>query len=149
MLFSLAFPALRQENISFIPSKLPLSTIIEVDNSPKVMSTSDPRTPKLVIDQAIRENRFPEKLSYVFASTFVVMGVVSFVWLMCKWEPVLTVITTISSACSWPAMNSARDIRRQNIAIRLMEIPLSRAENASSAASILEEFFSSAFSRNT
>jgi hypothetical protein len=41
---------------------------------------AEARTPKLVIDQAIRENRRPEILCYVFATLFVLSGVFTLVW---------------------------------------------------------------------
>jgi len=38
-------------------------------------------------------------------------------------------------------MSNAREIRKQNIAIRLFEVPLSLASNEESAAKALETFF--------
>jgi len=38
-------------------------------------------------------------------------------------------------------MNAARQIRRENLAIRLLEAPLSRAETAQAAADMLQKAF--------
>jgi hypothetical protein len=39
----------------------------------------------------------------------------------------------------WPSMSSARRIRKENIAIRLLEAPLSRADTAKEAAQMLHK----------
>ena len=41
---------------------------------------AEPRTPKLVIDQAIRDNRVAERLCYLFAIAFVAAGLFTLVW---------------------------------------------------------------------
>jgi hypothetical protein len=51
----------------------------------------------------------------------------------------------IASVLFWPAMSQARQIRRENIAIRLLEGPLSMAETSKEAADALREFFVNTF----
>ena len=51
----------------------------------------------------------------------------------------------IASALFFPAMRQARQIRRENIAIRLLERPLSMAETSHEAADALKEFFLDTF----
>ena len=100
----------------------------------------------MVIDQAIRENRYAEWLCYGFALAFATVGVAGFFICLSRGEPVLTVASGIASILFWPAMNGAREIRKQNIAIRLLEVPLSLASNEQSAAAALESFFLTALS---
>ena len=91
----------------------------------------EPRTAKLVIDQAIKENRTGESLCYGLAITFVCTGVAvigrSFFVEQAIWT---TLIGAVVSGLFWPAISSARQIRRENLAIRLLEFPLSKAETA-------------------
>ena len=95
------------------------------------------RTAKSVIDQAIKDNRKSEWLLYGFAILFVLVGVFILVWGILKTEPISAVVGLISSGLFWPAMSSARRTRKENIAIRLLEAPLSRADTAKEAAEML------------
>ena len=49
----------------------------------------------------------------------------------------------------YPAMRKARRIREQNIAIRLLEIPLTNSRTAEEAARILQEFFAATIPSKT
>ena len=51
----------------------------------------------------------------------------------------------IASALFLPATLQARQIRRENIAIRLLERPLSMAETSHEASDALKEFFVDTF----
>ena len=46
---------------------------------------------------------------------------------------------TVATALFWPAMREARQIRWENILIRLLEEPLSRADSAKAAADLIQE----------
>ena len=83
---------------------------------------SPPRTAEQVIDQAISENKFSAYLLYGFA-----------------------LAGGVASGLFWPAMNQARQIRRENIAIRLLERPLSMADTSNEAANALKDFFVTTF----
>ena len=48
-------------------------------------------------------------------------------------------------ALFWPAMSAARQMRRENLAIRLLEAPLSQAETAQAAADMLQKMFIEVF----
>ncbi len=86
------------------------------------------RTAKDVIDEAIRENRFGEALLYFFAILFVLVGVTILVYGALQNQPVTAIVGFASTSLFWPAMTSARRTRRENIAIRLLEAPLGRAD---------------------
>ena len=73
-----------------------------------------PRTPKLVIDQAIRENRQPEYLCYGFATLFVLAGVFALCGAMASSQWPVSSFTLVLAA--------APSIREDNMAIRLLEI---------------------------
>jgi hypothetical protein len=97
-----------------------------------------------VINQAIGENRFGEYLLYTFAAVFVGAGVAVLIAGLLQKEGLLALAGGIAGSLFWPAMESARKIRKENIAIRLIEYPLGRAESAREAAIALREFFSKA-----
>jgi len=54
-------------------------------------------------------------------------------------------IGTLASGLFWPAMNSARRTRKESVAIRLLEAPLSRADTAKEAAEMLQHLFHEIF----
>lgn len=101
----------------------------------------DVRTPRQLIDQAIRENRFGERLLYGMASTFIVVGLFVLVWAAIHGEGAVAVAGSIATALFWPAMKSARRTRKESVAIRLLEAPLSLAQTAVEANNMLQLFF--------
>jgi hypothetical protein len=111
------------------------------------MAKERARTAKEIIDQAISENRINEFLLYGFAVVFVLSGMTA---LICGiiWEAgVVALAGGIGSGLFFPAMYLAHRIRRENIAIRLLEAPLSKAETSEEAANALREFFMAALVR--
>jgi len=104
-----------------------------------------PRSAQDVIDQAIAENRFGEHLLYAFAMIFVTVGLTVLVWAALKREPVIGVAGALSSGLFWPAMSAARRTRKETIAIRLLEAPLSRADTAKEASEMLHQLFKQIF----
>lgn len=97
------------------------------------------RTAKAVIDQAITDNRVSEWLLYSFAVLFVLVGLFALIWGVFKGEAISTIAGFASTTLFWPAMTSARRTRKENIAIRLLEAPLSRADTAKEAADMLHK----------
>jgi hypothetical protein len=108
-------------------------------------SRNRPRPAKEVINQAIDENKFGEYLLYSFASVFVLCGMLSLVVGLIRNEGLIALAGGIASALFFPAMWQARAIRRENIAIRLLELPLSMAETSREASLALKEFFLDTF----
>jgi hypothetical protein len=107
---------------------------------------AEPRTAKQVIDQAIRENRLGERLCYGFATVFVAIGIAVVGRALFAEQSVWTTLVGAAvSALFWPAMNAARQIRRENLAIRLLEFPLDKAETAQAAADMLQKAFLDVF----
>src|SRR5947207_479449 len=99
------------------------------------------RTPREVIDKAIAENQIGEYLLYFLAAMFGIVGSTVIVWALFTRQPVIAIAGSIASALCWPAINSARQTRKESIAIRLLEAPLSRTDTAREAAEMLQRFF--------
>jgi hypothetical protein len=104
-----------------------------------------PRTARELIDQALSENRINEYLLYAFAILFVISGTTALIWGMIVGEGAVALAGVIADTLFFPATWQARQIRRENIAIRLVERPLSLAENSKEAADALREFFVETF----
>ncbi len=103
------------------------------------------RPARELIDQAIGENRFNERLLYAFAILFVVIGAFAICWSIVVNVGLATIAGSVSSILFWPAMQMARRIREQNIALRMLEVPLDRSQTAEEASRLLRDFFARAF----
>lgn len=95
------------------------------------------RSAKDVIDDAIRDNRKSEWFLYSCAIAFIVVGVFVLIWGTIKGATITSIAGVISSSLCLPAFNSARQIRKENLVIRLLEAPLSHAPTATEAAEML------------
>jgi hypothetical protein len=100
-----------------------------------------PRTPRQVIDDAVSENRFGERLLYFMTLTFAVIGLFLLSWAAINRLPIVAAVGCVSSYLFWPAMKSARQTRKESVAIRLLEAPLGRADTAKEAADMLRQVF--------
>ncbi len=103
------------------------------------------RSPKQVIDQAILDNKSGERLLYLYSVSIALVGLAVLGWGIYKESNVLPIVGACMSGLLIPAVRLARSIRRENIAIRLLEAPLSLAETATEAASTLNQFFLDTF----
>ena len=102
----------------------------------------DARTAKDVIDDAIRENLVAAWLMYLFAVSFVFVGLGVLVIGVFANSVLSSVLGAVASSLFWPSMTAARRTRKENIAIRLLEAPLSRADTAKEAAEMLHKLVS-------
>jgi hypothetical protein len=107
-----------------------------------------PRTANQVIDQAIEDNKFTEHLLNGFAVVFVASGIVTLIAGAIRGESLVAIAGAVATSLFYPAMRQARQIRRENIAIRLLEAPLSKAETSHEASVAVKEFFSDTFKAN-
>ncbi len=94
-----------------------------------------------LIDRAIRENRISEYLGYTFSVVFVVCGVAAMAIGIHKGDSVIACAGGIAGVLFWPPFNATMKIRRENIAIRLLEAPLAKASSAEQALDLLNNFF--------
>jgi hypothetical protein len=114
----------------------------EQPNSADFISTiAKKRTTEQIIKESIEHNRPVERLLYAFSVGIFLVGAASLVGGLYQGELILTIIGPIASALFIPAMKWANKIRQQNFSIRLLEIPLSKAETSEEAAKALREFF--------
>jgi hypothetical protein len=60
-------------------------------------------------------------------------------------QTLATVGGAIETALFWPALSSVRKTRKENIAIRLLEAPLSMANSSKEAADMLRDAFKDVF----
>ena len=103
------------------------------------------RSPKDVIDQAIREGRTGLLLAYLSIVVSLTFGVGGLVQASVSQQPLVAVIGGVLSICIWPSMSYALQVRRETIALRLLEIPLSQTRTAEEAAKLLQDFFRAAY----
>ncbi len=103
------------------------------------------RTVRQVIDLVIRENRPSEWLCYTLVVVFVGVGVAVIFWGAKTGEGLVALAGSIAAGLFWPALSNLRAIRREKIAVRLLESVLNRAETSEKAAQALEEAFRSIF----
>lgn len=102
-----------------------------------------PRTATEVVDAAIRENRFGEFVLYGIAIACVVSGLALLAVATIRRDPITGVLGAVCTSLFWPAAKLARQIRKETLAVRLIEAPLLRAETANEAAQMLQHFFES------
>ena len=99
------------------------------------------RTATEIINQAIRENRVAEVLLYLFAAIVMVCGTIVLLYGAFSRQGLTALAGAISNTLFLPAINYAGRIRKENIAIRLLEAPLSTAQTAVDAAKAIRENF--------
>jgi hypothetical protein len=99
----------------------------------------DPRPAREVIDQAISDNKLSEYLLYALALLFAGVGLAVLCFSVYQGSIVLSLVSLVASSLFWPAMSSARRTRKECIAIRLLEAPLSRADTAKEAADTIRQ----------
>ena len=99
--------------------------------------------PSEVIDAAIRENRAGEYILYGLSVLFALVGVGTLIYGIVKGTAIMSLAGAIASGLFWPAMREARKTRKESLAVRLLEAPLSRADTVKEAADMLREVFDS------
>ena len=106
----------------------------------------EPRTAKEIIDQAIRKNLAAQYILYFFAFLLMFTSLSLLVWAVVFSGEALSIIigAVVGSFCV-PAVKSANRIRDENIAIRLLEQPLTSANSADEAARVLKNIYSQSF----
>lgn len=106
------------------------------------------RTVRDVIDQAIQENRFGERLLYVFACGMFGVGIALIIHGMIVGSTTQTVVGAIGTSTFIPAVHVAQKLRQQNMSVRLLEAALMRADTAKDAAQAIRAAFTELFTKN-
>jgi hypothetical protein len=111
------------------------------------MNPHDPRPVDEVINQIITENRPSEWLCYGLIVVFVAVGVTVILWGCVVNSAPLAAVGGIPAALFWPALSAARAIRKENMLLRSLEIPLGLATTAAEAADELRKAFADIIKR--
>ena len=96
-----------------------------------------------IIDRAIEENRWRERVLLGFAILFVGLGTFVLLWGLVH-DSALAYAGIVESLLFVPAVLLIRTVSRENMALRMLEIPLRKAKTAEEAASVLMRYFASA-----
>lgn len=97
----------------------------------EVKSTAD------VINQAIAENKAAERLFASLILLFILAGATILVWAIKLNLPILAFAGVFVMAYSYVPLDAIRKTRKESLAIRLLESPLNKADNASEAAAAI------------
>jgi hypothetical protein len=103
------------------------------------------RTVRDIIDQAIAENRIPEYILYTFACLFVLTGEALIAVAIYNKVGMDAVLGVALNGLAWPAYRATRAIRAENLMLRMLEVPLMKAQTADEAAKMLADTFESRF----
>jgi hypothetical protein len=107
-----------------------------------------PRTAEEVITQAIKENRKLEYLLCAFAVVFVIAGLTLVGVFIASGGAIAGLGGLGLNGLAWPAYRQTSKLRQENLMLRLLEVPLSRAKTSDEAAKMLTEQFASLFRTN-
>lgn len=97
------------------------------------------RTAQEIIDQAISENKHDKMFLYGLTGLFALSGLACLVYGVANGSALNTIAGVVTGSFYIPALNAARQIHKEYIAIRLLESPLSQANTADDAARALQE----------
>lgn len=84
-------------------------------------------------------------LAYLAIVVSLIGGIAGLIQASLGQQPLVAVLSGVLSVCIWPSLRFALLVRRQNIALRLLEIPLNQARTAEEMAKLLREFFKAAY----
>ena len=100
------------------------------------------RTAKEIIDEALRDNRAWEWLCYVLVILVVAVGLTVLVIGAVRGDGIIALAGGGVTGLFFFALRFARQIREENIKIRLCEVALAKAKTPSEASQILRDTFS-------
>ena len=95
-----------------------------------------------VIDSAISENRSAERILLGIAGLFLGLGTTVLIVGLIR-DSVVAYAGVVESVLFVPAVSLVLRIRKENIALRILEIPLRKARTAQEAERVLIDFFRS------
>jgi heme A synthase len=99
------------------------------------------RSAEQVIDAAITDNRWWERLCYFIVLVCVLIGATAVVAGVIRNNEALSLSGTGFAALFWPALSYANRVRREKVRIRLYELALAKAKTADDLARTLELVF--------
>ena len=90
----------------------------------------------------------PEYLLYGLAITFVITGEVLIGFAVAKGLGLNAIAGVALNGLAWPAYHQTKQLRRENMMLRTLEIPLAKVQTAQEAAKMLTEAFAQHFKPN-
>jgi hypothetical protein len=99
------------------------------------------RTPRLVINEAIRETAGFNALCYWGLVIFGLTGVIAILAAVLRGDAWIGGVGTIPAVLCWPTMRYAILIRKQNINLRLLELTLNNVKSAEQALAAINKAF--------
>jgi hypothetical protein len=106
---------------------------------------SKPRTPRSVINEAIRETEPYDKLCWWGLVLFGLTGTLTILAGVLQGNAGIGAVGAVSAALCWPAMNAAISIRRGNVSLRLLELALNNVATADQALTAINRAFGTHF----
>ncbi len=104
-------------------------------------ATPAPRTPRSVINEAIRETAGFNALCYWGLVVFGLTGVITILTAVYRGDPWTATVGAVPAALCWPAMRYAILIRQQNVALRMLELALTNVKSAEQALNAINQAF--------
>jgi hypothetical protein len=111
-----------------------------------VFRTAQPRTPRSVINEAIRETAGWDTLCWWGVVFFGLIRGATILGGLLTANVWVSVVGIVPSALCWPAVSYAISIRRANVALRLMELALNNTSSADEALLAINRAFGFHFS---
>lgn len=105
------------------------------------------RTPRAVINEAIRENAGWDIICRWGVVVFGLTGVVTILGGLWQGSGWLSIVGAIPAALCWPAVHYARSIRRENVSLRLLELALNNVQSADEALLAINKAFAFHFAK--
>jgi hypothetical protein len=94
-----------------------------------------------IIDNAVAENRNNEYILYAFMIVSFCIGLIVIGWALIGGHPIATLGGAIESLLTVPAITNIRAIRRENMRLRLLEVPLASTNSPDEACAIILKIF--------
>jgi hypothetical protein len=100
-----------------------------------------PRTPRAVINEAIRETAGWDRICWWMVVVFGLTGVMTIAAAVWQGSVAMGVVGAIAAALCWPALHYAIAIRKGNVALRLLELALNNVQTAEQALQVINQAF--------
>ena len=107
----------------------------------KEKSTPAPRTPRAVINEAIRETAAYDIICWWGLVIFGLTGVITILAAVWQSDAGMGAVGAVPTLLCWPTIHYAISIRRGNVALRLLELALNDVKSSEQARQAISEAF--------
>ena len=101
------------------------------------------RTPRNVINEALRETAGWDTICWYGVILFGLTGVVTILGSLLAGSPLTAIAGTVPAGLCWPCIHYASTIKRGNVALRMLELALDQAKSAEQAYMAINKAFES------